>query len=264
MKRKLPYVLLALFSGSASAHIGYGGRDFGSFQGGDIGETKTPISITNLSSDFGWAAATDAGYGDSHRLRAFRFNLANPSTVILSVQGGTGFLPGVSLYSGLAHLSPLLASHDSAVASLTYIQSLGEGPKQGSFFALNDWAIGNDPVYNLPNDPASGVVIAASLRYFDYIGHIADGSRANYGNAAGIQGDGVADGFVTAQFTLTAGDYSFFLGGANLATEGPAPFTNFAATVSLSTIPEPSAALLAAAGAAALLRRRPMDCGGKR
>jgi hypothetical protein len=241
----------------AHAHIGYGGRDFGVYTGGGNYQTGT-ISVTNISSDFGWAAATDANYGDTHRTRAFRFNLASPGTVVLTVQGGAGLLPGVSLYSGLAHLSPNAAAHDSAVLSVSYLSGLPGPTKVGALNALDDWAIGNDPVYNTPNDPLSGVAIAASLRYFDYIGHVADGTSANYGFAAGINGDGVADGFVTGSFDLPAGDYSFFVGGANLASESPGPtWAPFGATVSVTAIPEPSGALLIGmAGLGLVLRRR--------
>lgn len=249
--------LALLTVGQASAHIGYGGRDFGIYQGG-VPETKPSITITNISSSFGWAAATDSNFGDSHRTRAFRFNLASPGTVILSIQGGPGLLPGVSLYGGLGHLAPEQGSHDSAELSQQYLAGLSGPTKLGSLNALDDWAIGNDPTYNTPNDPLSGVLYAASLRYFDYKGNIADGTSANYGNATGINGDGIADGYVTATFNLLAGDYSFFVGGANLASEAPAPFTNYSATVSLTVIPEPSGILLIslAGGGFALRRRR--------
>lgn len=250
--------LIFLTGGQARAHIGYSGRDFGTYAGGDNYQTKPSITISNISSDFGWAAATDANFGDSHRTRAFRFNLASPGTVILTVQGGVGLLPGVSLYGGLGHLSPFQASHDSADLSQQYLVDTPGPTKIGSLNALGDWAIGNDPTYTVQTDPLSGVVHEASLRYFDYVGNVADGTSANFGFAAGIHGDGLADGAVTTTFELAAGDYSFFVGGANLASESPGPtWASYGATVSLTVIPEPSAAMLA--GLAALgfaLRRR--------
>lgn len=246
-----------LAAGQASAHIGYGGRDFGIYQGGVL-ETKPAITITNISSNFGWAAATDANFGDSHRTRAFRFNLASPGTVILSVQGGPGFLPGVSLYGGLGHLAPEQGSHDSADLSQQYLGDLPGPTKKGALYALDDWAIGNDPTYNIANNPLSGVLYAASLRYFDYMGNVADGTSANFGTAAGINGDGVADGYVTAAFNLPAGDYSFFVGGVNLAGESPGPtWPTYSATVSLTVIPEVSSScLIGFAGLGLMLRRR--------
>jgi hypothetical protein len=250
--------LAMLSAGQACAHISYTGRDFGSYTGGDVYQTKADISITNISSDFGWAAATDANFGDSHRTRAFRFNLASPGTIMLTVQGGAGLLPGVSLYSGLAHLSPNAGAHDSAALSQSYLSGLPGPTKVGALNALDDWAIGNDPVYNTPNDPLSGISIAASLRYFGYLGNIADGTSTNFGSAAGINGDGNADGYVSTTFSLAAGDYSFFLGGANLASESPGPtWPNYSATVSLTVIPEPSSSLLMGlAGLGVALRRR--------
>lgn len=247
-----------LSSAQAFAHIGYTGRNFGSYNGADFYQTMPDISITNVSSDFGWAAATDANFGDTHRTRAFRFNLANPGTIMLTVQGGAGLLPGVSLYSGLAHLAPNAAAHDSAVLSQSYLSGLPGPTKVGSLNALGNWAIGNDPVYNTPNDPLSGVAIAASLRYFDYIGNIADGSSANFGTAVGINGDGTADGYISTTFNLAAGDYSFFLGGANLASESAGTtWTTYSATVSLTVIPEPSSSLmLGLAGLGLVFRRR--------
>ncbi|MEO5913654.1 MAG: PEP-CTERM sorting domain-containing protein [Luteolibacter sp.] len=248
--------LAFLSIGRASAHIGYGGRDFGSYLGTPQSNPAS-ISITNISSDFGWAAATDANFGDSHRTRAFRFNLASPGTVILTVQGGPGLLPGVSLYGGLGHLAPVQGSHDAAALSQQYLAGLSGPTKMGALNALDDWAIGNDPTYTIPDDPLSGVLYAASLRYFDYIGNVADGTSTNYGSASGINGDGNADGFITATFNLPAGDYSFFLGGANLASESPGPtWTNYGATVSLTVIPEPSCAALAALSCALLFRRK--------
>lgn len=247
--------LTILAIGQARAHIGYGGRDFGVYAGGENYQTGT-ISVTNISSDFGWAAATDANFGDSHRTRAFRFNLASPGTVILTIQGGVGFLPGVSLYGGLGHLAPEQGSHDSAALSQSYLAGLPGPTKVGAMNALDDWAIGNDPTYNISGDPVSGVLYAASLKYFDYIGHVADGTSANFGFASGINGDGTADGYVTASFDLVAGDYSFFVGGANLASEG-LPYTNYGATVSLTVIPEPSSSLFVGlAGLGFVLRRR--------
>lgn len=248
--------LTILAIGQAHAHIGYSGRDFGVYAGGENYQTGT-ISVTNISSDFGWAAATDANFGDSHRTRAFRFNLASPGTVILSIQGGVGFLPGVSVYGGLGHLAPEQGSHDSALLSQSYLADLPGPTKVGSMNALDDWAIGNDPTYNIPLDPLSGVLYPASLKSFDYFGNVADGTSANYGSAAGINGDGVADGFVTGSFALPAGDYSFFVGGANLASESPGPtWAPFGATVSVTVIPEPSGSMLVVLSGMGLVMRR--------
>ena len=156
-------------------------------------------------------------------------------------------------------MSPEAGAHDSATLSV----ASRPGGTEGSFRALTDWSIGNDPTYNTPGDPASGVLYAARLANFTYIGHAADGTSANYGNASGINGDGVADGSVTATFNdLAAGDYSFFVGGANydaqLTETGPT-YPTYAFTATVQTVPEPSTwALLACGGVAlgAALRRK--------
>jgi PEP-CTERM motif len=256
--RALIASVMLLAAGNVSAHITYGGRDFGVLQGGNVGQS-VPLTVTTISSDFGWAAATDEDFGDSHRTRAFRFNLANAGIVTLSVQAtSAGFLPGFSIYSGLSHVSPNASAHDSSQLSLDYLATLGGPTKKGALVALGDWAVGNDPVYNTPGDPLSGIAIAASLRYFNYIGNAADGTTGNYGFAAGINGDGLADGFVTGTFNLAAGDYSIFVGGANLASENPGPtWTNYSSNLTLSVIPEPSSVVLSGlAGLGLVLRRR--------
>jgi hypothetical protein len=248
------------------AHISYNNRNFGTLI------ISTDASITNqaVSSGFGWADATDADWGDSHRGRFFRFTLAHPLDVDQSVRItvernllGTGakgtFLPAFSLFSGLAQGSPETLAHDSSTLSV----ASRLGGTEGSFRSLTDWSIGNDDTYNTAGDPTSGVLYAARLAYFTYIGHAADGTSANFGNAAGIVGDGTADGFVTATFSgLAAGDYSFFVGGANYAlqtTEGPTTFPTYGANVTVGLVPEPSTGFLLLGGAALiglLIRRR--------
>jgi hypothetical protein len=258
--------LAALVSASSAlAHIGYTGRNFNTLA---LDGSTVAINGQSVSSGFGWADATDADYGDSHRGRFFRFTLAGTASVSISVQRnndvGTGpddsFLPGFSLYLGLGHLSPFQGSHDTAALSI----ASRPGGTEGSFRALTDWSIGNDPTY-VNGDPLQGVLHPADLRSFTYVGHAADGTSANYGAVSGISGDGLADGFVTGTFHgLAAGDYSIFVGGADYARQGTETgptFPTYGVNVSVSAIPEPSAfaalAGCAALGLAALRRRRP-------
>jgi hypothetical protein len=100
------------------------------------------------------------------------------------------------------------------------------------------------------------------LAYFTYIGHAADGTSTNFGNVAGIVGDGTADGFVTATFSgLAAGDYSLFVGGAtyDIQTSETGPtYPTYGINVTVGLIPEPSTSslLLGSAALLGLLRRR--------
>jgi len=249
--------VLEIAGNKALAHISYSNRNFGTL----IIGTDVSNNTQTISSGFGWADATDTDWGDSHRGRFFRFTLSEAGNVQIIAQRndlmGT-FLPAFSLFSGLAQGSPEALAHDSSTLSV----ASRPGGTEGSFRSLTDWSIGNDPTYNTAGDPTSGVLYAARLAYFTYIGHAADGTSANFGNAAGIVGDGTADGFVTATFSgLVAGDYSLFVGGANYslqATEGPTTFPTYGANVTVGLVPEPSTSFLLLGGAAflGLLRRR--------
>jgi hypothetical protein len=224
---------------NASAHISYSGRNFGTLE---VGGAAVVIGNQTISSSFGWADATDTDWGDSHRGRFFRFTLTSTASVIITVSrnhlgnqaAGNGtansFLPAVSLYSGLAQGTVTInqttgngtvtrtegLAHDTAALS---VSSRGNST-EGSFRALTDWSIGNDPTYITAGDSGSGILIPERLVAFTYIGHAADGTALNYGNATNIDGDGNADGFLTATFLdLPPGDYSFFVGGADYAAQ---------------------------------------------
>ena len=221
------------------------------------------MTINNqvVSSAFGWADATDADWGDSHRGRFFRFTLTTPASIMISVtRGGSGaqtgvagtFLPAISLFAGLAQVAPEALAHDSSTLSI----ASRPGGTEGSFRSLTDWSIGNDDTYNTAGDPTTGVLYAARLANFTYIGHLADGTSANYGNESGIVGDGVFDGSVTATFNdLATGDYSLFVGGANYdaqLTETGSTYPTYAFTATVQAVPEPSAWALLALGGATL------------
>ena len=133
-------------TGSATAHITYTGRDFGSLNPGN--EIVTTTLGGSVSSNFGWAYSTDPQMGDSHRLRAFRFNLATAGAITISVQAGNiGFFPGFSVFGGLSHLAPHANAHDQdplTLAELNNVYGIGHD-KRGAFHALRDWFIGNCP-----------------------------------------------------------------------------------------------------------------------
>lgn len=231
----------------AVAHVTYSGRDFGTF--GDRGSVRTvAITAGNLSSNFGWADATDDDFGDSHRTRAFRFKLTNPAIVTFRVQGtlvnATPALPfpAFSLYSGLVHVAPEASDHDGTAITQIYLATLGDPqPKEGALRALADWKVGNDDTYNTPGDSGSGVLYPAALSSLTYVGHKADGTSANFGSASGIEGDGTADGDVQSTFTLPAGDYTIIMGGADYAASvgavGTPPSFGFTATLTVNPFP---------------------------
>jgi hypothetical protein len=279
MNRFLTYLatlVITLSSQTAFAHIGYTNRNLGTFtvvgtlvtgsnNSGSLvssGSSAT-VTITNQNTgEAGWANGTDARFGDSHVIRAYRFTLVTPAIVTIEIVGldytsGISFSalehPAFSLFQGLAHLSPAAADHDQSAISQAWLTSLvGAGNYDGAFNALGSWKIGND-------DGAT----FADLTSFLYVGHAADGTAVNYGPAPGINGDGVADGSVTSTFSLAAGDYSLFVGGGN---SGGISTSSFGYEVAFTVVPEPSSlgmiALAAMAGWVSLRRRtagRPLD-----
>lgn len=259
--------VLAIAGNKALAHVGYSGRDFGTLIYNSDGSGKiVTIATQTVSSGFGWADATDADWGDSHRGRFFRFTLSGSGDVQITAQrnllgtGTTGtLLPAFSLYSGLGQLSPEQGGHDASQLSS---DSRPTGT-EGSLCALGNWSIGNDPTYNTAGDPSSGILYAPWLAYFTYIGNAADGTSANYGSATGIFGDSTADGYITATFSaLAAGNYSLWVGGANYDLQsvetGQSTFPTYGVTVTAALVPEPSIGSLLVGGVTilTLLRRR--------
>lgn len=236
-------VLFPLLLSSASAHISYTNRNFGTFDP-SLGTSSQTLTST-VAGNYGWADATDSDFGDSHRLRAFRFTLSNAGYVNLSVQGLANanplvnvLNPGFSIYSGLSFVAPAELAHDTAAASISYLNGLPGPAKEGAFRSLVDFTIGN----------------TTDLITLYNAGHVADGTALNYGSALGINGDGSYDNFVTGTFYLPAGDYSVFIGGTDYSSQADANNRNLSTT--LTVIPEPSTALLSGLAALALCIRR--------
>jgi hypothetical protein len=241
------------------SHISYVARDFGALD--PSSSQVIVISSQTVTSDFGWASGTDINLGDSHKLKAFKFSITEAGNVQIRVDG-LSFLrgdisinallrPAFSLYQGLA--AP--GDHDGSPISIDYNNTTyGAGNWQGSFRALNDWKIGND----------DGSTIA-DLSSFTYVGNGADGSAANYGAAAGISGDGIADGMVVQTLSLNPGSYSLFVGGAqyyDLMNSGGDALGSYGFSVTLITIPEPSALSLLIIALGGLALRRGRNPGG--
>ena len=248
-------ILSLLAMSNSHAHIGYptgGTRDFGTLvPGGPAVSLATNPTVTG---DYGWADGTDADFGDSHKVRGLRFTLAAPATITLTIDGsGSGLLPGFSIYSGLAHLGPFgvgeSADYDYSLISAAYLGTLSGVAKEGAFTALDTWKVGGDG----QTGPVFDFNAANGLSTFTYMGHAVDGTSANFGSAPGIIGDGLADGRVSGTFSLPAGNYSIFVGGANSAGSSA---TTYAFSASIVAVPEPSTGLACLAAACGMMLRR--------
>lgn len=253
---KLALFLAGMTSVPAMAHIGYTGRNFGTFDGGTTLKSNT-LSNLSATGNFGWIDGTDTDWGDAHKVAAFRFTILTESDVAISFKSAAftnptgaqvmgGMNPGFSLYKGLAHLSPVGADFDSSPLSVAN-RPVG---KEGSFRATNDWLIGNtDTVIN-------GTTVPASLTFFQYMGSAMDG-----GVNMGYMGDGTTDGMVTKTFHLKAGDYSIFAGGTDYLAQDPLNpnfSKGYGLTGTVAVVPEPEtwAMLLAGIGLMGTIARR--------
>lgn len=243
-------IAAALAALPASAHVSYSNRDFGTFSG--LSAQTVTIANQAVTSNFGWADAADADWGDSHKVRWFKFMLTNEADVTISASAKAnatgssvgGLLPGFSLYSGLAPS----AAYDNSVVSLAYRAGLGF-PTEGSLNARGTFSIGND---------------GGAINPLTFIGYAVDGDKYNFsaGWEAGIVGDGVKDGFVTKTFHLGAGTYSVAIGGADYAQQfnptDPAALKGYGISATVAAVPEPEtyALLLAGLGLMASVARR--------
>src|SRR5687767_10934464 len=75
MKKAFRYlpVVTAIISLPAMAHVGYTGRNFGTF---DRTYSTARLSDQAVTGNYGWIDGTDSDNGDSHKLRPYRFTLA--------------------------------------------------------------------------------------------------------------------------------------------------------------------------------------------
>ncbi len=256
MKKLTTIIISLLAARTAIAHTTYGGitRDLGPsvdvvpgvISGASIGSPYfKSIETQTVTSNFGWVAGTGAAFGDAHDIKAYRFTLAEAGWATITVGSaarGTGletFFPAFSLYSGLFHTNGV-SDYDTALVTQNYLATLGDPqPRNGAFDALHTWKMGND---------------AGELSTLTYVANAADGTASNFGSAAGINGDGLADGSVTGSFWLPAGDYSLTIGGAD--SSGTDLLGTYGINVSLTVIPEPSAAGLLVVSVVGLIARR--------
>lgn len=244
-RKLLPLAVLsmsALMASAAQAHVSYAGRDFGTFDG--LSAASVTLSNQTVSGNFGWADAADADWGDSHKVRWFKFTLTNAAEVTFTASanpGATptaigGLIPAFSLYAGVAPAS----AHDGTDLTLAYRQSLGF-TTEGGVNTLGDFQIGN----------------TTAINQLTFLGHSLDG--------VGYLGDGTADGVTSKTFSLAGGTYSLILGGGDYLaqlTSNPnfASAYGLSASLSVSPVPEPSTYAFALTGLAVLagsrLRRR--------
>lgn len=254
-----PFAGLVLFAAAsaASAHVSYTGRDIianGTFDGAS---TYT-LSGQRVTSNYGWADAADADWGDSHRGRFLRFTLSEAANVTIDVAAQSGvpsllgdLVPGFSLYSGLVpHLSHegsdapgYVANHPGFVPTTPYFIANGSnvGDKEGAWRALSSFWLGND---------------AGESAQITYLGHAFDGNGIDItgDRVPDLFGDGSPDGRVMAQFLLGPGTYSVIVGGASYIsqyTEDAATWNAnraFSASITLAPVPEPETWALTAAG----------------
>jgi MYXO-CTERM domain-containing protein len=237
----LSALVFALTASAAHGHVSYSGRDLGTFSG--AAAASNTIGNQAVTGNYGWADAADADWGDSHKVRWFKFTLAQAATVSLTATANAtatsasvgGLIPGFSLYSGLAPS----AAYDTAAVTLAERATLGFST-EGALNALGNFKIGND----------SGVINNLS-----FIGHSLDG--------VGYLADGTANGSTSRTFSLAAGTYSLAVGGGDYLAQlpgNPQLASAYGVTTSISITPVPEAETwslaLAGLGAVAWMRRR--------
>ena len=232
----------ALIAPLAQAHVSYSGRDFGTFDG--LNAASATISNQTVSGNFGWADAADADWGDSHKVRWFKFTLTNAAEVTLTAAANPtatpaaigGLIPAFSLYAGVAPS----AAHDGTSTTLAYRSTLGFAT-EGALNTLGNFQIGSE----------------TAIAQLTFIGHALDG--------VGYLGDGSANGVTSKTFSLAAGTYSLVLGGGDYLaqlTSNPnfASAYGLSASLNISAVPEPTSWAFALTGIAAVgaarLRRR--------
>jgi hypothetical protein len=231
-----------LAASAASAHVSYTNRNLGTFTGTTIA-TNT-ISNQAIAGNWGWADAADADWGDSHKVRWFRFTLNNAADVTLTASANATataasigeLIPGFSLYGGLAPA----AAYDNATVTQAYRAALPFAT-EGALNTLGDFQIGND---------------SAAINTLSFIGHSLDGG--------GFLGDGNLNGTTSRTFSLAAGTYSLVVGGGDYFAQLPSnpdfskPY-GMSVSIAVTPVPEPSAIAMVLAGlacAGVAIRRR--------
>ena len=254
-------LLVGMSSTTAMAHIIP--VHLGTFDG--TVAVSLPSANGGTSGNYGWIDGTDADWGDTHKTATFTFTLTGAADVNLSFTkkvnafGGTGLIPGFTLYQGAAHEG---SDHDYSIGSeLLRTTDCAATPgcttTEGSLRSLTSFRITDDAD---PNGTSPSV--------FTYVGSAYDGSQTLPAANSPLQdgnpylvpgGDGVADNIVSMLFPqLAAGDYIIFVGGADYASQ-----TNTAArgvgltfTLTPTAVPIPGAVWLFGSALAGLIGSR--------
>ncbi len=198
---------MALLPTQASAHIAY--FEITSLSPVVSGLSKTYSGGDTFESNFGWAAAADADWGDSHHAGWVKFLLSEQSAVNINVSRNPtnnafqvgDLTPSFSIYSGELPNE----AHDAANASLYLLAG-----KEGLWNALGDTTMAND---------------SDEIGTIFYLGHAGGvDSLATSVAWAGVLGPGV---------------YTVAVGGSCSSAACLDDFTNRAYNMTLTTTPVP-------------------------
>jgi hypothetical protein len=282
--RTLITLALCLSAGAASAHIGYGGRNFGTINGNSVS-----ISNQTVTSNFGWADASDSSlvfdanyaawhtqdsatysaasftdgvdnlyFGDTHKGKAFRFRLDTAQT--LNIRGSSnasatassvgGLTAGFSVYRGLAGVAPYPSTQTSRPPSADHdfaaASQAWRTVKAQSLVGAGSNHLATQGSWNALGDWSIG-------GDGDLPG---DGTQLSTFEFMGSAYTTTANGVASGTFTLGPGDYTIFVGGNALASKNAAnAFKAYGLTLTVSAVPEPQAWLLMLAGVSLLACR---------
>ena len=236
----LTLLLAGLSSTTAIAHIIP--TDFGSFDGTLV----APIAKNSgVSGNYGWADGADVDWGDTHKTATFTFTLTGAADVSLRFEkkvnafGGTGLIPGFSLYQGTPAYGANL-DHDFSIGSELIRANVcaatpGCTTTEGSFRPLTSFSITTDA------DPTG-----TSPNVFTYVGSAYDGSQTIPSANSPLQdgnpylisgGDGTQDNIVTKLFpNLAAGSYIVFVGGADYASQANSATRGIGGTLTVTPV----------------------------
>ncbi len=208
------------------------------------GATTTYAGSSIVSGNYGWADATDADWGDSHKASWISFDITNPGGALVNISvAGDGITEYSTVYQGVAlrmgDLTPAFSlykglvpdeSHDAA----TYGVGSQDYSKEGAWQALADTTMGND---------------LGEINTIQYLAH------------AGVV-DGLATSVSLSGFFLGQGSYSLTIGGTCYLRTACGAFDPYNAddtargynvSMSVTSVPLPAAAWLLLTGLVGML-----------